>query len=395
MLHKVISYPYTLEGTSTVCLRHNAVRSNFSTKVQSKSVKTGRKFLCMHAYNEQKSKRGKYLACSAMRDVPRLTVNYGRRTHKSMILRKSIRMETRARNKDILNTITTGSRWMQQSKLQKSVCWTLKVLLMIFLPIFFRLRTYEQQLVQVRTALEADPKNEELRVLEEELQKIIDLNKDLLSSQNVASSSSSADTIASTTKPNSDNIEAKQKYAAGDECQAKYEGDGRFYDARIVSVAGSQHNPMYTILFKGYNETAIVNADSLKPSKYLNGSQNRFASSDQAQSSSSSPALGSRPPKLTPEEEAERERKKKRSEKKNERFANRTAEAQAVQNSWQKFAKKAEKKGHMKKEKSMFKTPDDPLAKGEWRYTYYDEVVYCILTCSSFLQLASLELDVV
>ncbi|PWN35364.1 uncharacterized protein FA14DRAFT_40575 [Meira miltonrushii] len=222
------------------------------------------------------------------------------------------------------------------------------------------LRTYEQQLVQVRTALEADPKNEELRLLEEELQKIIDLNKDIANTQNAASSSSHSGAGPSVSKPQSNNIEPKHKFAAGDECQAKYEGDGRFYDARIVSVAGSQHNPMYTILFKGYNETAIVTSESLKPSRHAG--HHKIASNDQAQSSSSQ-ALGSRQAKLTPEEEAERERKKKRSEKKNERFANRTAEAQAVQNSWQKFAKKAEKKGHMKKEKSMFKTPDDPLAK--------------------------------
>jgi len=226
------------------------------------------------------------------------------------------------------------------------------------------LRTYEQQLVQVRTALEADPKNEELRVLEEELQKIIDLNKDLSIPQNNASGIG-----ASTSRQSQSHVGStettKHKYAAGDECQAKYEGDGRFYDARIVSIAGSQQNPMYTILFKGYNETAIVTAESLKPSKQASGSHHRVNSTDQAQASSSSTLSGSRLPKLTPEEEAERERKKKRSEKKNERFANRTAEAQAVQNSWQKFAKKAEKKGHMKKEKSMFKTPDDPLAKGE------------------------------
>lgn len=233
----------------------------------------------------------------------------------------------------------------------------------------YRLRTYEQQLVQVRTALEADPNNEELRVLEEELQKILDLNKDLFNSQNPASSSSTSDTGTSNAKqsqPHPVKIEPKHKFAAGDECQAKYEGDGRFYDARIVSVAGSQQNPMYTILFKGYNETAIVTSESLKPPKHTSGGgHHRVHSNDQAQSSSSS-HLPSRQPKLTPEEEAERERKKKRSEKKNERFANRTAEAQAVQNSWQKFAKKAEKKGHMKKEKSMFKTPDDPLAKGEF-----------------------------
>lgn len=196
------------------------------------------------------------------------------------------------------------------------------------------------------------------------MQKIINLNKDLVPSSSSTSVVGVNDFSSShiQSHPHHPAAATVPKYAAGDECQAKYEGDGRFYDARIVSIAGSQHNPMYTILFKGYNETAIVTAESLKPSKQ--GIHHKNHSFDQSQSSSLSPSR-SKLPNLTPEEEAERERKKKRSEKKNERFANRTAEAQAVQTSWQKFTKKAEKKGHMKKEKSMFKTPDDPLAKGK------------------------------
>ena len=139
------------------------------------------------------------------------------------------------------------------------------------------------------------------------MQKIIDLNKDLLNSQNVASSSTSA-AGASISKQNQsqpDNVETKHNFAAGDECQAKYEGDGRYYDARIVSVAGSQHNPMYTILFKGYNETAIVTSESLKPSKHAH---HRGTTAAESYSTTAT----SRQTKLTPEEEAERERKKKR-----------------------------------------------------------------------------------
>lgn len=97
---------------------------------------------------------------------------------------------------------------------------------------------------------------------------------------------------------------------------------------------------MYTIMFKGYNNTEIVTASSLKPAK-----QPKY-------------------PVLSPAEQAERERRRKRNEKKMEKLAVKSAEANAVQNSWQKFAKKAEKKGTIKGDRSMFKTPDDPLAKG-------------------------------
>lgn len=71
-------------------------------------------------------------------------------------------------------------------------------------------------------------------------------------------------------------------------------------------------------------------------------------------------------PTLTPEEEAERERKRKRNEKKTERRETKAQEASNKANSWQKFAKKGAKKGYgIAGEKSMFKTPDDPYAKGE------------------------------
>lgn len=87
--------------------------------------------------------------------------------------------------------------------------------------------------------------------------------------------------------------------------------------------------------------------------------------------------------KLTPEEEQERERKRRRSEKKAERTASKTAEANAIQNTWQKFAKKAEKKGTLKTDKSMFKTPDDPLARGELTFVSFLHTPLLILESQS------------
>lgn len=124
-------------------------------------------------------------------------------------------------------------------------------------------------------------------------------------------------------------------------------------------MGGSTSDPKYTVLYKGYDTTEIVTSASLKSLKNAveTSVKNGLASTTKRPSSSTT--------KLTPEEEQERERKRKRSEKKAERSANKSAEANAMQNTWQKFAKKAEKKGTLKTDKSMFKTPDDPLAKGK------------------------------
>lgn len=143
-----------------------------------------------------------------------------------------------------------------------------------------------------------------------------------------------------------------------------HQGDGRWYAARIVSVGGSSTDPKYTVLYKGYDSTEIVTSDLLRPLKNAAGST--IVAAGQSNSTGVKRSA-SGAAKLTPEEELERERKRKRSEKKAERSANKSAEANAIQNNWQKFAKKAEKKGTLKGDKSMFKTPEDPLAKGECR----------------------------
>ncbi|UZJ51740.1 hypothetical protein CBS101457_001060 [Exobasidium rhododendri] len=236
------------------------------------------------------------------------------------------------------------------------------------------LKTYEQQLTQVQGALVADSDNEELKNLEVELKNLISLTKQLLgqAESSTPSSSSASTSVVSkkdTPKPATTNAAPRasdvKHFAAGDECQAKYAGDGRWYSARIVSVGGSSTDPKYSVLYKGYDSTEIVTSDSLRPLKGVVGSHGTNITTSGQPADTTTKRSASATSKLTPEETTERERKRKRSEKKAERTANKSAEANALQNNWQKFAKKAEKKGTLKGDKSMFKTPEDPLAKGE------------------------------
>jgi survival of motor neuron-related-splicing factor 30 len=209
------------------------------------------------------------------------------------------------------------------------------------------LETYQVQLSQVELALAGDPENAELISLRSELQELINLTTSLISqSESAASSPKPTDTSRKTATTRS-----SVTWSAGDECLAKYSGDGAWYPARINSVAGSAEKRIYSIMFKGYNTTEQVEASSLKPlppNHSLLPSAKRKAKED---------------------EDEEKERKRKKNEKKLETRAAKAKEQLQKQASWQKFAKKSEKKGvHIAgmAGTSIFKTPDNPLGRGSF-----------------------------
>ncbi|EPT03953.1 hypothetical protein FOMPIDRAFT_1114482 [Fomitopsis schrenkii] len=207
------------------------------------------------------------------------------------------------------------------------------------------LETYQVQLSQVEQALAADPDNAELTDLRNELKELIELTQAALAQQTAASSSkveSSRKAVVAT---------ATRTWAAGDDCLAKYSGDGQWYPARITSVGGSTDNRVYSVMFKGYNSTELLNSTQLKPLP--------------AAYQSAGPSAGNKR-KLSKAEEEERERKKKKNEKKLESKAAKAKEQAEKQHSWQRFAKKSEKKGiHIAgvSGTSIFKTPDNPLGR--------------------------------
>jgi survival of motor neuron-related-splicing factor 30 len=213
------------------------------------------------------------------------------------------------------------------------------------------LETYQVQLSQVELAIQADPDNAELLSLRTELQELIELTKAALAQAEASTSSSKAEPSKKQSQPTA----PSHVWAAGDECLAKYSEDGQWYPARITSVGGSTENPVYSIVFRGYNTGDLVKADEIKP---LPANHNANA-----------PAAGSGAKrKLTKVEEEERERKKKKNEKKLENKAAKAKEQTMKQATWQKFAKKSEKKGvHIAgiAGTSIFKTPDNPHGRGK------------------------------
>lgn len=206
------------------------------------------------------------------------------------------------------------------------------------------METYQAQLAKVEEAHVADPTNAELASLRLELKELVELAQAAIAQADAASSSKSDSRKASTATPS-------QMWSAGDECLAKYSGDGGWYPARITSLGGSTENRVYSIVFKGYNTTELVKASEIKalPPNYA----------------ATAPSASNKR-KLTKAEEEEREKKKKKNEKKLEVKAAKAKEQTQKQATWQKFAKKSEKKGvHIAgvSGTSIFKTPDNPLGR--------------------------------
>ncbi|QRV91132.1 splicing protein SMN [Ceratobasidium sp. AG-Ba] len=219
------------------------------------------------------------------------------------------------------------------------------------------LETFQVQLSQVELALASDPENEELTALRSELKELISLTETALAQAEApASSTSNATASASRSASGTPHPPRSKQPAgpaaslqAGDECLAKYSGDGQWYPARITSVGGSDERRVFNVVFKGYNSTELLDASALKPMP-AGGWKGQHAA-----------AAGKR--RLTQEEEEERERKKKKNEKKLEVRAAKAKEQNNKQAAWQKFAKKSEKKGVViagMQGTSIFKTPDNP-----------------------------------
>ena len=130
----------------------------------------------------------------------------------------------------------------------------------------------------------------------------------------------------------------------------------------MTAGTGAAESPVYSVIFLKFKTTEVVTAADLRPQQ--SHVSQKDAAPRPAWASHSSKRAASRP--MSHEErERERERKRARKEKKIERENAKNAEQAAKQSAWQKFAAKGAKKRYgIAGDKSMFKTPDDPYAKG-------------------------------
>jgi len=109
-----------------------------------------------------------------------------------------------------------------------------------------KLATYRQQLAQVEAAIAQDPDNQEWTKLRNDLLEVIELTSEL--AQVKASTGSSKDHELKT-------------YSVGEKCQAIFEQDGSWYNAKIVALAEDG----YFVTFLGYGNTAQVDFNEVRP----------------------------------------------------------------------------------------------------------------------------------
>lgn len=123
---------------------------------------------------------------------------------------------------------------------------------------------YEYQLEQILGALEADPENSELLTLKNELQDLIKLTKSQTEPP-ILSATTSGTKYSSESTEKKRKIEQPETRKVGDQVLAKWiTGDHQFYAARITSITGNQHDPVYTVKFTEYNEVQTLHGHQLR-----------------------------------------------------------------------------------------------------------------------------------
>lgn len=196
-----------------------------------------------------------------------------------------------------------------------------------------QLSNYKAQLQQVEVALSTDPDNEDLLKLQKDLQEVIDLTKDLLTSQ-------PAETVAKTS--GSDTIPVKHGWKVGDRCLAMWSQDGQIYEAEIEEI--DRDNGTAAVTFTGYGNAEVIPLQNLKAVE-----EGKLLEED-----------GSVKPKSRKEQIAEqREYKKKKAQKKVQRMKELEQEREEQKSKWQQFNNKAyskNKKGQVKR--SIFASPE-------------------------------------
>jgi len=111
-----------------------------------------------------------------------------------------------------------------------------------------KLAQYREQLAQVEAAIAQDPGNREWTTLRNDLLEVIELTGEL-------------GQIKSTASVPSASAGELRTYSVGEKCQAIFEMDGQWYNAKIVALAEDG----YFVTFLGYGNTAQVEFNEVRP----------------------------------------------------------------------------------------------------------------------------------
>ncbi|TNY19358.1 polyketide synthase, partial [Rhodotorula diobovata] len=152
----------------------------------------------------------------------------------------------------------------------------------------------QYQLSQIKLGLAKDPSNTELQTLKSELEDLISLTRQFLGANAAPAPPPAASSSAAARAPAAASASAspaprptapagkaspaagrpatlagapssasaqQHKFATGDDCSCRY-SDGKWYPARITSITGSADQPIYTVVYRGYDTPEVVSASS-------------------------------------------------------------------------------------------------------------------------------------
>lgn len=117
-----------------------------------------------------------------------------------------------------------------------------------------KLKMYEEQLAAVEAAITQDPTNEEWLKLKSDLLEVIRLTQQLSEVRGEAAAVGTAGGSGAAA------TELKS-YAVGDKCQALFELDGTWYNAKVVALVEDG----YFVTYLGYGNTAQVDFNEVRP----------------------------------------------------------------------------------------------------------------------------------
>jgi len=220
------------------------------------------------------------------------------------------------------------------------------------------LESYYLQLQQVDAALTTDPTNDELLKLRNDLQEVIDLTKELLSSQPPEPSSSAPEPGYSLDDEEED--KDPEDWSVGDKCLAPWPQDGKYYEAIIEEI---QPDGKVSIGFTAYSHGDVTHISLIKPvGSDVNVSiprKKKTAPTTSTITSTTSGTIRNSPKESLAERKAallkQKEYLKKRKQKKLARVQTQEAEREKDKKKWSNFAAK---KGLLNKKKSIFASPE-------------------------------------
>ena len=120
-----------------------------------------------------------------------------------------------------------------------------------------KLKLYQEQLAAVEAAIVQDPTNEEWTKLKSDLLEVIRLTQQLSEVKGEAEDASAGATGAAAAAAAAD----LKSYSVGEKCQALFEMDGQWYNAKVVALSTDG----YFVTYLGFGNTAQVDFAEVRP----------------------------------------------------------------------------------------------------------------------------------